>query len=533
MIRLLLCNIHLEQYWLDLYHNLWKQHYPCEDGDEEDKDADEDAEESGPPLPDHNHQHPRSARSSLSGRILITLANMTITPPAAPRQIYEMIPSDGLAEIGPSTPTTALYAQERDAQEEALQIPGAWPVSPITAPNNPFLQPHEDWHDPASQRRQRSTTPPIDSSDTFRLDNKGFLLSPEDKNRREERSQRRNISQAAPLWRDAGSNAAKAELDGIVAGMENLGLSDDTISDKKEVKKKEGKKPIIYSCSDIVPSESRLAVEKNLRKKLKESPNKSDRAGCIYIMVSKSRPGLVKIGKSIDPDKRVSQLVAGCHLKELRTVYVRRNVNYHARVESLVHLHLKPFNETWYCSHWKKGKPVEGPHREWFHCEPDFARTVVDAWADWISLDPYADDVLEGGWAKRVKEWDQDPIMEAQETAVEMFERHFQRMNGGGSTSGVNGKEMNGSSSREDKVGGAGEAAQDQRPDDVEMGFEGVFGGGGGSSRREEGDMSGEAAIDDGGSAIRRRRGCGCFGGLRVDLRVAGHVLQSKKHNCY
>ncbi|KAL1647093.1 hypothetical protein SLS58_002864 [Diplodia intermedia] len=229
---------------------------------------------------------------------------MTITPPAAPRQIYEMIPSDGPAAIGPSTPTTALYAQERDAQEEALQIPGAWPVSPITAHSNPFLQQHEDRHDPASQRRQRSTTPPIDSSDTFQLDDKGFPLSPKYRTRREDRSQRRNVSRAAPLWRDAGSNAANDELDGIVAGMGNLDFGDDTMSGKKEVKKKEGKKPIIYSCSDIVPSESRLTMEKNLRKKLKESPNKSDRTGCIYVMASKSRPGLVKIGKSIDPDKR-------------------------------------------------------------------------------------------------------------------------------------------------------------------------------------------------------------------------------------
>ncbi|KAF2998942.1 hypothetical protein E8E13_006588 [Curvularia kusanoi] len=119
-----------------------------------------------------------------------------------------------------------------------------------------------------------------------------------------------------------------------------------------------------------------------LRKKLKKGLTENDEKGWIYVIYDTQRPHLCKIGKSVDSDKRASQIQRAC--KTSPEVFNSINVNYYTRAEGLVHAYFSDKRKRIECTKCAKG------HCEWFDISPEAAMAGVRKWATFMNQqNPY------------------------------------------------------------------------------------------------------------------------------------------------
>lgn len=120
----------------------------------------------------------------------------------------------------------------------------------------------------------------------------------------------------------------------------------------------------------------------------------------MYIMESKKHlPGLLKIGVSDHPIRRLKQIKKRCGLDDLKIIHSVVVKSSPIRVEKLTHITLSLFGDPISCKH---GARTE-IHREWFWCNMGVAKKVVEFWVWWIAKAPYKKPQLTDYWFHRVE----------------------------------------------------------------------------------------------------------------------------------
>lgn len=142
--------------------------------------------------------------------------------------------------------------------------------------------------------------------------------------------------------------------------------------------------PDLFPAS--MPWEAYQAVKDEMLKPI-------DQEGFVYVIRSRSRPGLVKVGKAVDIHERMKEIQKTCKLDDLELVRDPRQTKiYHvAKLERLVHKELKIVQK----ADFKCNNPDHAPkgvsHREWFEIDGSEAVNVVQRWRKWLKSKPYGD----------------------------------------------------------------------------------------------------------------------------------------------
>jgi len=154
-----------------------------------------------------------------------------------------------------------------------------------------------------------------------------------------------------------------------------------------------------------------LVVDTWIRKAIMKPVTKE---GQVYILKAPKyfeenypgEPPLVKIGISVNVDKRISDLKDDCGLFDLEKVEDREDVPvpWYFKIEELAHSELANFNRVLKCGKCRTGKGERSAHREWFAVSETVALQTVQRWRRFIRAAPYDENgILIDHWSKMVK----------------------------------------------------------------------------------------------------------------------------------
>ena len=133
-------------------------------------------------------------------------------------------------------------------------------------------------------------------------------------------------------------------------------------------------------------------VHLSLIREAKLDLTKEETEGIIYILRDPKRDGVLKIGRSSDPEKRHKRHKQKCGASMV-CVFASNRVKNVKRVERLAHTDLKHLGRSWKCERCSE------EHREWFEVEEETAKEIVRKWIKWINeQDPYRGGTLEPLW---------------------------------------------------------------------------------------------------------------------------------------
>ncbi|RDW58125.1 hypothetical protein BP6252_13536 [Coleophoma cylindrospora] len=121
------------------------------------------------------------------------------------------------------------------------------------------------------------------------------------------------------------------------------------------------------------------------------------RKGYVYIYKSADLK-LVKIGRTTDVNRRISEIKITCHIPDLEIVdcgYVK----YPERVEKLVHLELQNFRDVPKCHHNRRAINLAVGHREWFDVPDYVAVKSVELWKAFVELAYARHGTIKEHWA--------------------------------------------------------------------------------------------------------------------------------------
>ncbi|KAE8380926.1 meiotically up-regulated gene 113-domain-containing protein [Aspergillus bertholletiae] len=152
----------------------------------------------------------------------------------------------------------------------------------------------------------------------------------------------------------------------------------------------------IQNFSRYPIQDSRRSVAESLERLLLRPLTKADISsqGHMYVYWQPGNFGHLKIGRSSDVDRRMTEWVAQCK-KPLQVYFPSRGdldghpddmlpVNHIQRVEALVHMELK------YCRRIENQCPgCAKAHKEWFEIPHRLAVDVVRKWMAWMRTSPY------------------------------------------------------------------------------------------------------------------------------------------------
>ena len=145
--------------------------------------------------------------------------------------------------------------------------------------------------------------------------------------------------------------------------------------------------------------------------------------GYIYIFRSPDFPSHVKIGRTTQEiGDRKKQITSKCKNYDLEIVDYDesfRKIDYHTRLEGLIHADLSNERRIFTCTCTRKtvmhvddvvDKLIT--HGEWFAIEEDRAKRVVKKWKDWMRfIKPYnLEGKLNAEMLQEIKQWQRDPI---------------------------------------------------------------------------------------------------------------------------
>ncbi len=122
--------------------------------------------------------------------------------------------------------------------------------------------------------------------------------------------------------------------------------------------------------------------------------------GYIYIFSEVGKIGNIKIGHTINLDKRLERWNSNC----------KRQFEYHeatkdgqldwipheARVEKLIFTELKDYRKRKWCGSCSQN------HIEWFDVDPEHVVKVFEKWRRWVLQEPYVQDEITRKWGPRV-----------------------------------------------------------------------------------------------------------------------------------
>ncbi|KAF2093393.1 hypothetical protein NA57DRAFT_81321 [Rhizodiscina lignyota] len=142
--------------------------------------------------------------------------------------------------------------------------------------------------------------------------------------------------------------------------------------------------PELFPCT--LPWESYQAIKDEILAPINQE-------GYVYVLRSRSRPGLVKVGKAVDIQHRLREIRKTCRLDDLEVVsdHLQCKIYHSAKLERLAHMELKTVQKADFkCNnpdHIARG--VE--HKEWFEINANIAVSVVQRWRKWLKSKPYGD----------------------------------------------------------------------------------------------------------------------------------------------
>ncbi|CAI6342565.1 unnamed protein product [Periconia digitata] len=115
----------------------------------------------------------------------------------------------------------------------------------------------------------------------------------------------------------------------------------------------------------------------NLQNTARKPLCKTERKGYIYFLRTPSKPGLLKIGISIDTPRRRKQHERSCALDTEPAAHPIA-VSHAKRADQLLKLDMRHLQKKWVCS-------CNHEHGEWFQIDVDEACRVAKRWTDWIN----------------------------------------------------------------------------------------------------------------------------------------------------
>lgn len=376
LIYHLLCHKHRQWFWLEFYYSQWKDHVACADAASSGSSDQESIQEDDLPA------QGGSKSSASTARIASEL-------PHTPKR-----PTSELKKKAHTAPGRVPQANGRrqNQDDETISLSSDDPSSPS------IRRPPSSQHGSVAIRKRRSTiqhtrSPSICISKAASSPSPPSSPSPVPQLRRSPRLAARR----SPSYKEDSSPSVSE--DDLVACLDNLTIGD----------------------SHPVLSEAwSLKIGNLLYEEVRKPLLGNSKPGCLYVVVSTSHPGLVKVGRTIHPYTRRQQIKQDCKLHDLDVIQEFKDVSHHDRVESLAHRHLRRFKEILPCIH----KTGVKDHREWFRCSPELATQVVEAWVEWMKMMPYKQDFLLRPWKGTVQKLKEGPEGSEWETFEQLFQRH-------------------------------------------------------------------------------------------------------------
>lgn len=388
LIYHLLCHKHRQWFWLEFYYSQWKDDVACDNatgGDSElcsDFEMDTNGSSDQESIQEDNPPDHRGSKSTASA--VHTASELPHTPKR---------PTSKLGKKAYTAPGRVPQAEgRRRTQDDELASFSAHDQS------SPSIRgPLGSRHVSADMRKRRSTicntgTPSISISKAPQ--SPSLPPSPTLGPRRSPRLAARR----SPSYKEVSNRSASE--DDLVPCLENLSISSS-----------------LNVLSEGWSLRTRLLLYEEVRKPL----NDKSETGSLYVAVSTSHSGLVKVGRTTKPPaKRLREIEQDCKLDDLDLIQAFKDVDYHDRVESLAHRHLRIFRELVPCVHKTRVKN----HEEWFKCSPELATRVVEAWVEWMKMEPYEEGLLRRPWKGTVQRLKEDPEGNQRETFEQLFQRH-------------------------------------------------------------------------------------------------------------
>lgn len=146
-------------------------------------------------------------------------------------------------------------------------------------------------------------------------------------------------------------------------------------------------------------SRSNQEIAEALRSKVEEPLTNSDmKDGFLYMFWDQQNFGMIKIGHTIDLEKRLNQWNSQCKVTHYYHQSSRDGeplkIPHVHRIEKLMHIELDNYRKKRTCDGCGKN------HIEWFDIDEAKAKDVFQKWRDWINQKPYALD-HKGNWTVR------------------------------------------------------------------------------------------------------------------------------------
>lgn len=119
-----------------------------------------------------------------------------------------------------------------------------------------------------------------------------------------------------------------------------------------------------------------------------------EQEGYVYVFRSRSRPGVVKIGRATNIQDRLKRIQKDCHMFDLEIVpdSTCTKIYHVAKLERLVHRELQIVLKTDFrCDNPDHYTAKGSSHREWFEIDAAKAVSIVKRWREWLKLQPYGE----------------------------------------------------------------------------------------------------------------------------------------------
>lgn len=114
----------------------------------------------------------------------------------------------------------------------------------------------------------------------------------------------------------------------------------------------------------------------------RQSLTECESPGFLYFLSASNKPGLLKVGYSVDPVNRKQQHQRKCKLEMLYqnySIYTRHM----KRAEKLLKADMKHLKKEWTC------KACSREHGEWFEVGVEQAYVIAKRWTEWLKRAPY------------------------------------------------------------------------------------------------------------------------------------------------
>jgi hypothetical protein len=138
------------------------------------------------------------------------------------------------------------------------------------------------------------------------------------------------------------------------------------------------------------------ALREELFKPLKPTDKKE---GFIYIFWDKEHFGKLKIGRTVNLERRLKEWDRDCGRQHSYHPAITRGelptIPHYSRVERLMHIELKERRRQRHCEKCNRN------HQEWFEVGDALVMRVFQKWRDWITQEPYALNTHTGEWVLR------------------------------------------------------------------------------------------------------------------------------------